>query len=108
MAHDIETVNLLRMVTLVTMEGGMVTVTSGATFFAQCWNTFFISFIHSFNNFKPDLVVLGHADRVSTTTLQKLKEINKDILLIYIESLVPFYGSSFTNMINQVLKGVLV
>lgn len=34
----------------------------------------------------------------------ELKEINKDILLIYIESLVPFQGSSFTNMINQVLN----
>ena len=31
-------------------------------------------------NFKPDLVVLGHADKVSLLTLSKLKEFNKDLL----------------------------
>ena len=35
--------------------------------------------IDTFNNFKPDLLVLGHADRVSTETLNRLKEIDKNI-----------------------------
>ena len=35
--------------------------------------------IDTFNNFKPDILILGHADRVSSETLRKLKEINKDI-----------------------------
>ncbi len=35
--------------------------------------------IDTFNNFKPDLLVLGHADRVSTETLSQLKEIDKNI-----------------------------
>ncbi len=35
--------------------------------------------IETFNNFKPDLLVLGHADRVSTNTLNRLKEIDKNI-----------------------------
>ena len=33
--------------------------------------------IESNNNFKPDLLILGHADRVSNETLYKLKESNK-------------------------------
>ena len=37
--------------------------------------------INSFNNFKPDLVVLGHADKVSNNTLEILKD-NKDDLKI--------------------------
>ena len=32
------------------------------------------------NNFKPDLVVLGHADKVSLSTLYKLKEVNNNLL----------------------------
>ncbi len=35
--------------------------------------------VDTFNNFKPDLIVLGHADRVSKDTLNKLKEINKNV-----------------------------
>ena len=31
-------------------------------------------------NFRPDFVVLGHADKVSFATLSKLKEFNKDLL----------------------------
>ena len=37
--------------------------------------------IESFKNFKPDIIVLGHADRVSSNTLQKIKEINKNTKL---------------------------
>ncbi|WP_075500848.1 glycosyltransferase family 4 protein [Candidatus Pelagibacter communis] len=35
--------------------------------------------IESFNNFKPDLVVLGHADRVSKETLVKMKNFDKNL-----------------------------
>ena len=38
-----------------------------------------IKIIDTFNNFKPDFLVLGHADRVKTETLDKLKEIDKNI-----------------------------
>ena len=34
--------------------------------------------INSFNNFKPDLIILGHAYRVSNNTLEKLKNTSRD------------------------------
>ena len=37
--------------------------------------------VETFKNFKPDVVILGHADRVSKNTLNKFKEINKDTKL---------------------------
>ncbi len=36
--------------------------------------------IESFNNFKPDIVILGHADRVLNSTLSKIKDINKNVI----------------------------
>ena len=35
--------------------------------------------VDTFNNFKPDILVLGHADRVSNKTLENIKDIKKDI-----------------------------
>ena len=35
--------------------------------------------VESFSNFKPDIVVLGHADRVTNETLSRLKDINNDV-----------------------------
>jgi len=35
--------------------------------------------IQSFKNFKPDIVVLGHADRVANNTLYEMKQMNKNI-----------------------------
>ncbi len=35
--------------------------------------------LNSYDNFKPDLIVLGHADKVSTKTLEKLKNLDKEI-----------------------------
>ncbi len=35
--------------------------------------------IQNFKNFKPDIIVLGHADRVLKSTLTHLKDINKDV-----------------------------
>jgi len=37
--------------------------------------------IQSYKNFKPDLVVLGHADRVTKNTLFEMKQMNKNIKL---------------------------
>ena len=36
--------------------------------------------VESFNNFKPDIVILGHADRVLNSTLSKMKDINKNVI----------------------------
>ena len=38
--------------------------------------------INNFNFFRPDVVVLGHADKVSSETLHNLKEINKNLKVI--------------------------
>ena len=35
--------------------------------------------LETFNNFKPDLLILGHADRVSKKTLEILKDNNKEL-----------------------------
>ena len=35
--------------------------------------------IEAFNNFKPDIIVLGHADKVSNITLNQLKEIDNQL-----------------------------
>ena len=37
------------------------------------------SIISSFENFKPDCIILGHADSVSNLTLSYLKDLNKDL-----------------------------
>ncbi len=42
-------------------------------------NTLQNKIIESFNNFKPDLLVLGHADRVSNETLEIIKNTKKDL-----------------------------
>ena len=36
--------------------------------------------IEAFNNFKPNIVILGHADRVLNSTLLKMKDINKEVI----------------------------
>ena len=35
--------------------------------------------LETYNNFKPDCIILGHADRVERATLEKIKDINKDL-----------------------------
>ena len=37
--------------------------------------------INSYKNFKPNMIVLGHADRVSINTLDYLKNVDKNIKL---------------------------
>ena len=38
------------------------------------------SIINNYNNFKPDLVILGHADNVSLDTIQTMKKIGLSFL----------------------------
>ena len=63
--------------------------------------------VDTFNNFKPDLVVLGHADRVSNDTLGRLKEINKDIKMSqwFLDPLSK-YGPDHENNTNRVLDKI--
>ena len=35
--------------------------------------------LDNFNNYKPDLVILGHADRVKNETLSQMKQLNKSL-----------------------------
>ena len=35
--------------------------------------------LDNFNNYKPDLIILGHADKVKNETLFRMKQINKDL-----------------------------
>ena len=42
-------------------------------------NTLHNKIIENFNNYKPDLVILGHADRVKQETLLQMKQLNKDL-----------------------------
>ncbi len=63
--------------------------------------------IDTFNNFKPDLVVLGHADRVSKDTLSKLKEINKNIKMSqwFLDPLSK-HGPDHKNNTNRILDKI--
>ncbi len=63
--------------------------------------------IDTFNNFKPDLVVLGHADRVSSDTLNRLKEINKNIKMSqwFLDPLSK-YGPDHENNTKRVLDKI--
>ena len=55
-------------------------------------------------NFKPDLVVLGHADRVSLSTLFRLKEMNKNLHFTqwFLDPLSK-YGPDHENNVNRIL-----
>ena len=63
--------------------------------------------IDTFNNFKPDLLVLGHADRVSKETLYKLKEIDKNIKMTqwFLDPLSK-YGPDHKNNSKRILDKI--
>ena len=63
--------------------------------------------IETFNNFKPDLLVMGHADRVSTNTLYRLKEIDKNIKMSqwFLDPLSK-YGPDHLNNSNRILDKI--
>ncbi len=63
--------------------------------------------IETYKNFKPDLVVLGHADRVTNSTLASLKDINKDIKMTqwFLDPLSKF-GPDHLNNTKRILDKI--
>ena len=63
--------------------------------------------VDTFNNFKPDLLVLGHADRVSTNTLSRLKEIDKKLKMCqwFLDPLSK-YGPDHENNTKRILDKI--
>ena len=57
-----------------------------------------------YENFKPNLIVLGHADRVSTLTLQRLKEFDKNLKITqwFLDPLSK-YGPDHINNTKRIL-----
>ena len=60
--------------------------------------------IETFENFKPNLLVLGHADRVSTSTLQHLKSLDKNLRITqwFLDPLSK-YGPDHLNNSKRIL-----
>ena len=55
--------------------------------------------LETFNNFKPDLLVLGHADRVSSKTLEIIKDNNKNLKISqwFLDPLSKFGPDHYSN-----------
>ena len=66
-----------------------------------------IKIIDTFNNFKPDCLVLGHADRVSNETLFRLKEIDKNVKISqwFLDPLSK-YGPDHINNSKRILDKI--
>ena len=63
--------------------------------------------IETFNNFKPDIVILGHADRVLNSTLEKMKDINKSTVFSqwFLDPLSK-YGPDHLNNTKRILDKI--
>ena len=63
--------------------------------------------VKSFNNFKPDLIVLGHADNVLSSTLSYLKNINKELKICqwFLDPVTKF-GPDFENNKRRILDKI--
>tara|TARA_B110000003_G_scaffold275682_1_gene319044 strand:- start:1875 stop:3590 length:1716 start_codon:yes stop_codon:yes gene_type:complete len=62
---------------------------------------------NSYLNFKPDLIVLGHADNVSTSTLEHLKNIDKNLKICqWFLDPVSKYGPDFKKNKKRILDKV--
>ena len=63
--------------------------------------------LESFNNFKPDILILGHADRVSNDTLNIIKENNQDIKIAqwFLDPLSK-YGPDHINNSKRILDKI--
>ena len=63
--------------------------------------------IETFNNFKPNILVLGHADRVSNKTLEIIKDSNKDIKIVqwFLDPLSKF-GPDHKNNSKRILDKI--
>ena len=61
--------------------------------------------IETFDNFKPDFVVMGHADKVERTTLEKIKEMNKNLKISqwFLDPLSK-YGPDHTNNKRRIFR----
>ena len=62
--------------------------------------------INNFNNFKPDLLLLGHADRVSNEILSEIKNINRNIKIAQwfldpLSSKGPDYKKNKSRILNN-------
>ena len=62
-------------------------------------NTLEKKILDCFNNFKPDLVILGHADRVTQQTLIKMRELQKNLKIAqwFLDPLSKFGPDHKTN-----------
>ena len=63
--------------------------------------------IKTYNNFRADLIVLGHADKVSSKTLEFLKDKNKDLKFAqwFLDPLSK-YGPDYTNNKKRILDKI--
>ena len=63
--------------------------------------------ISNYNNFKPDLIVLGHADNITASTLGYLKNLNKDLKICqwFLDPVTKF-GPDYKNNKNRILDKV--
>ena len=63
--------------------------------------------LETFDNFKPDFIVMGHADRVQKTTLEKIKTINKNVRISqwFLDPLSK-YGPDHLNNKKRVLDKI--
>ncbi len=60
------------------------------------------SIINNYNNFKPDLVVLGHADNVNNETLKYIKK-DKTLITQWFLDPVGRFGPDYLNNKNRIL-----
>ena len=61
------------------------------------------SIINNYNNFKPDLVILGHADNVNNETLDFIKQ-NKTLISQWFLDPVGRYGPDYANNKSRILE----
>ncbi len=63
--------------------------------------------LDTYDNFKPDLVMLGHADKVSSLTLEKMKNLDKNLKISqwFLDPLSK-YGPDHTNNSKRILDKI--
>ena len=63
--------------------------------------------LDTYDNFKPDLIMLGHADRVTSLTLEKMKNLDKNLKISqwFLDPLSR-YGPDHTNNSKRILDKI--
>ncbi len=63
--------------------------------------------LDTYDNFKPDLIILGHADKVSSLTLEKIKKLDRNIKISqwFLDPLSK-YGPDHKNNSNRILNKI--